>query len=180
MSRRPRRNHSAAFKAKVALAAIKGEKTPAELAEQFRPIEAGKPLILDVKYMNDRNETVTVIGHYAQRWIETLPDEMDIAGTSQIENNLWASVAKAMRELPRIKDDVLPKVEIQVSDEQNAIVMTDELIHKLDSTSGIYIAGEFEDPSGRFSPAAYCVRIDKKRQGQQVSLCHSLMLPKQP
>jgi hypothetical protein len=27
MSRRPRRNHSASFKAKVALAAIKGEKT---------------------------------------------------------------------------------------------------------------------------------------------------------
>jgi transposase len=33
--RRPRRNHSAAFKARVALAAIKGEKTLAELAEQF-------------------------------------------------------------------------------------------------------------------------------------------------
>lgn len=33
--RRPRRNHTAAFKAKVALAAIKGEKTLAELAEQF-------------------------------------------------------------------------------------------------------------------------------------------------
>jgi transposase-like protein len=35
MSRRPRRNHTAAFKAKVALTAIKGEKTLAELAEQF-------------------------------------------------------------------------------------------------------------------------------------------------
>jgi transposase-like protein len=35
MSRRPRRNHSPAFKAKVALAAIRGEKTLAELAEQF-------------------------------------------------------------------------------------------------------------------------------------------------
>ena len=32
MSRRPRRNHSPAFKAKVALAAVKGEKTLAELA----------------------------------------------------------------------------------------------------------------------------------------------------
>ena len=35
MARRPRRNHSPAFKAKVALAAIKGEKTLAELAQQF-------------------------------------------------------------------------------------------------------------------------------------------------
>ncbi len=35
MSRRPRRNHSPAFKAKVALAAIKGDRTLAQLAEQF-------------------------------------------------------------------------------------------------------------------------------------------------
>lgn len=35
MSRRPRRDHSAGFKAKVALAAIRGNKTLAELAEQF-------------------------------------------------------------------------------------------------------------------------------------------------
>jgi transposase len=35
MIRRPRRNHTAAFKAKVALAALKGDKTLAELAQQF-------------------------------------------------------------------------------------------------------------------------------------------------
>jgi transposase len=35
MTRRPRRNHTAAFKAKVALAALKGDKTLAELAQQF-------------------------------------------------------------------------------------------------------------------------------------------------
>src|SRR4029078_4512715 len=35
MSRRPRRNHSPAFKAKVALAAIKGDRTIAQLAEHF-------------------------------------------------------------------------------------------------------------------------------------------------
>ena len=35
MSRRPRRNHSPAFKAKVALAAVKGEKTLAELAQLY-------------------------------------------------------------------------------------------------------------------------------------------------
>lgn len=35
MTRRPRRNHTPAFKAKVALAALTGEKTLAELAQQF-------------------------------------------------------------------------------------------------------------------------------------------------
>ena len=35
MTRRKRRNHSSAFKAKVALAALKGEHTLAELAERF-------------------------------------------------------------------------------------------------------------------------------------------------
>ena len=35
MAKRPRRNHSPAFKAKVALAAIRGERTLAELAEQL-------------------------------------------------------------------------------------------------------------------------------------------------
>jgi transposase len=35
MSRRPRRNHSAVFKAKVALAAVKGDRTVAQLAEHF-------------------------------------------------------------------------------------------------------------------------------------------------
>ena len=35
MSRRPRRKHSPAFKAKVAVAAIKGDKTLAELSKEF-------------------------------------------------------------------------------------------------------------------------------------------------
>lgn len=35
MARRPRRNHSPAFKAKVALAAIQGDKTLVELSEHF-------------------------------------------------------------------------------------------------------------------------------------------------
>ena len=47
MSKRPGRNHTASFKAKVALAAVKGEKTLAELAQQLRstPIRSpsGKP-----------------------------------------------------------------------------------------------------------------------------------------
>ena len=35
MSKRARRNHTPAFKAKVALAAIKGDRTLAQIAEQF-------------------------------------------------------------------------------------------------------------------------------------------------
>ncbi|CAI06360.1 Putative transposase, IS3/IS911-like [Aromatoleum bremense] len=35
MTRRKRRNHSPAFKAQVAVAALKGDKTLAELAQQF-------------------------------------------------------------------------------------------------------------------------------------------------
>lgn len=51
MTRRPRRNHTPAFKAKVALAAIKGEKTLAELAQVFdvhpNQITAWKAQLLD-------------------------------------------------------------------------------------------------------------------------------------
>jgi transposase-like protein len=35
MNRRPRRNHTPAFKARVALAAIKGDRTLGQLAEHF-------------------------------------------------------------------------------------------------------------------------------------------------
>ncbi len=35
MPRRPRRNHSPVFKSKVALAAVKGDKTLSELSQQF-------------------------------------------------------------------------------------------------------------------------------------------------
>jgi transposase len=53
MKQRPRRNHTLAFKAKVALAAIKGDRTLAQLADQFdvrptkptstRCLSAGQP-----------------------------------------------------------------------------------------------------------------------------------------
>ena len=57
MTGRPRRNHTPAFKAKVALAAIKGDRTLAQLAEQFdvhpnqitswkAQLEGGRPMFL--------------------------------------------------------------------------------------------------------------------------------------
>src|SRR5262249_60160750 len=46
--RPPRRNHAPSFKAKVALAAIKGDRTLAELAEQF-----------DVQYFEPKRHTQT-------------------------------------------------------------------------------------------------------------------------
>jgi len=42
MTRRPRQNHGPAFKAKVALEAIKGDKTLSELAQQFE-VHANQP-----------------------------------------------------------------------------------------------------------------------------------------
>ena len=51
MTKRPRRNHAPAFKAKVALAALKGEKTLTELAQIFdvhpNQITAWKAQLLD-------------------------------------------------------------------------------------------------------------------------------------
>ena len=51
MTKRPRRNHTPAFKAKAALAALKGEKTLAELAQIFdvhpNQITAWKAQLLD-------------------------------------------------------------------------------------------------------------------------------------
>ena len=48
MARRPRRNHSPAFKAKVALAALKGDKTMSELATQFDVHPGGVSEVVEI------------------------------------------------------------------------------------------------------------------------------------
>ena len=55
MTRRPRRNHSPAFKAKVALEAIKGDKTLSELAQQFE-VHANQIVQWKKELLNRANE----------------------------------------------------------------------------------------------------------------------------
>jgi hypothetical protein len=56
MSRRPRRNHSPAFKAKVAVAAVKGDRTIAQLAEQSqrKVIVAGRDMDLALRGLREQ------------------------------------------------------------------------------------------------------------------------------
>jgi transposase len=62
MTRRPRRNHTPAFKAKVALAALKGEKTLTELAQAFdvhpNQITAWKAQLLEGSCHGDQTQSV--------------------------------------------------------------------------------------------------------------------------
>ena len=43
MSKRPRRHHGPAFKARVAVIVIKGERTPAGLAQQYAAVQLSQP-----------------------------------------------------------------------------------------------------------------------------------------
>lgn len=65
--RRPRRNHSAQFKAKVALAALHGDKTIAELASQF---EVHPNQIVQWKQQAVKNMTAA-FDHGAEKASET-------------------------------------------------------------------------------------------------------------
>lgn len=53
MAKRPRRNHTPAFKAKVALAAVRGEKTIVELAQQFDVVKTLHAKIGELTLEND-------------------------------------------------------------------------------------------------------------------------------
>ena len=61
MSRRPRRNHTPGFKAKVALAAIKGDRTLAQLTALAQRYARMRSSTLRTKHMK-RREFITLLG----------------------------------------------------------------------------------------------------------------------
>jgi transposase-like protein len=61
MSKRPRRNHGSEFKAKVALEALKGEQTLAELAQRFEVHQS--QIVLWKKELLDRAGELFEKGH---------------------------------------------------------------------------------------------------------------------
>ena len=72
--RRPRRNHTATFKAKVAVAALKGDKTMAELAEKLVDVRKLMPVTELEDNRADYRESITGVGHVqiADEYIEVL------------------------------------------------------------------------------------------------------------
>lgn len=102
MARRPRRNHSPAFKAKVALAALKGDRTMSELAVQFdvhpNQIKQWKDQLLDgvADVFDDRPGTkapeIDVTALHAK--IGQLTLENDFLGSALDKAGLLASAKR--------------------------------------------------------------------------------------
>ena len=65
MSKRPRRNHGAAFKAKVALEAIKGDQTLIELAERFEvhPNQITDVILANIFQLKSSDIMTSIMGH---------------------------------------------------------------------------------------------------------------------
>lgn len=64
MTRRPRRNHTPAFKARVALAALKGEKTLSESAQQS-DVHANQITQWRIILQHDVKQRLAVLGFSA-------------------------------------------------------------------------------------------------------------------
>jgi transposase len=77
MTRRPRRNHSPAFKAKVALAAIRGEQTLVELSQQF-----------------------DVHANQIKQWKEQLLEGLRVFSAMKPRRNRWVQLSMSKRCTP--------------------------------------------------------------------------------
>ena len=85
MARRPRRNHSPAFEAKVAVAAIEGEKTLIELAQDFdvhpTQIKQWRDQLLGRVDKRDSQSVTAVIQGSTGPWVPESPLRADFAAT---------------------------------------------------------------------------------------------------
>ena len=80
MTGRPRRNHSPAFKAKVAIAAIKGEKTLAELALEVAPA-------IDVKVLHAKIGELTLANDFLAGALGS--ERRNATGSSEPRTDCW-------------------------------------------------------------------------------------------
>ena len=88
--RRPRRNHTAAFKAKVAMAALRGDKTLAELSQQF-DVHANQITEWKTRLQERAKEMFETAGERAQQ--QTGPSVKDMQakiGQLTLENDFLA------------------------------------------------------------------------------------------
>ena len=142
----------------------------------LRPIVMGSPVALIVRIVNEHNRTAKVISKFSATWVTTLPKETDHIAIENIEAFAWRQLTSGeptstgeqsgARPVPL---PLPPKMEVNVTDE-SLIIATQEAVRSLDEESALYFCGTFTDErSGGVT--SFCVRIDKFRESQGLTLC---------
>ena len=88
--RRPRRNHTASFKAKVAVAALKDDKTLAELAEKF-DVHASQITQWKTQLLEAATEVFLTSGEKRESAGPSMKDMQAKIGQLALENDFLAS-----------------------------------------------------------------------------------------
>ena len=87
--RRPRRNHAAAFKAKVAVAALKDDKTLAQLAEKF-DVQANQITQWRTHLLDAATEVFLSPAEKRESVGPSVKDMQAKIGQLALENDFWA------------------------------------------------------------------------------------------